>query len=188
MYKFGRGEKRKSQAIVWLPCNLGGKLNITLKVEMVEADIPLLLGNTTLNKAFAVINIPSKEIELLGERLEMRETRSGHFSVRVSCPVGVQVQVKDTIILAVREVEKLTEKEVIKLHHYWGHCHTKKLYKLIQNAGKMTDEVKVFLENINKNCESCRVNKNRWPRPVVSIPRATRHNEVVSLDLKEYFS
>ena len=68
--------------------------------------------------------------------------------------------------------KELSDKEVTKLHHYWGHCSVEKLGCLIQNAGRMTDQVKQSLDKIKKTCESCRVNKNRKLRQVVSIPRA----------------
>ena len=52
---------------------------------------------------------------------------------------------------------KLREKEIKKLHRYWGHCNTDKLNILIKNAGKLTEEVNALLEFVKRNCESCNV-------------------------------
>ena len=53
---------------------------------MVEADIPLLVGNTTLKKANAILYISKNEVELLGVKIAMKETKSGHFSIEIKIP------------------------------------------------------------------------------------------------------
>ena len=82
----------------------------------------------------------------------------------------------------------MTLKEIQKLHHYWGHSHVDKLRVLISNSGRMTDAVKEMLIEVGKDCDSCRVNSNRKPTPVVSIPKALKVNQIVAIDLKEYSS
>ena len=54
IFKFGGGEKRKSKCLLEFPCNLGGK-NIKLRAEVIDAELPLLLGNNSLEKAKAVL-------------------------------------------------------------------------------------------------------------------------------------
>ena len=78
------------------------------------------------------------------------------------------------------------QNEVRKLHYYLGHCSMEKLSKLMTDAGKMTEDVKKHLKRVKDDCKSCRVIKNRTPVTKVSIPRARRRNQVVTLDLKEW--
>ena len=54
IFKFGGGEKRKSLGIVIFPCLLAGR-NVKMQTEVVDADIPLLLGNSMLKKAKAIL-------------------------------------------------------------------------------------------------------------------------------------
>ena len=39
---------------------------------------------------------------------------------------------------------------------------------------------------MKKTCAACKVNTNRRPRQVVALPRATRRNQIVTMDLNEY--
>ena len=50
----------------------------------------------------------------------------------------------------------------------------------------MTENTKKHLEETKKSCTACKLFNNRTPTPVVSIPRATRCNEIITLDLKEW--
>ena len=160
-----------------------------LRTEVVEADIPLLIGNTTLIRGSGIIDTPNMELVLLGKRLKLSETESGYFSLKVKIPEFKEekmVTIEDTLCLAIKAMTEISEKDVKKLHHYWGHCNVKKLAKVISQSGLMTEEIQGYLRKVKTVCESCKVNNNRKPRPAVALPRATRHNEVVSMDLKEY--
>lgn len=173
--------------VVSLLCNLGGKLDMTIQVEVVQADLPLLLGNTTLKKALAVLYLGENKIKLLNEVMDLEDTDSGHFSISVQASNACKgIKVSETVCLAMTTMEELSEKDISKLHHYWGHCPAEKLEKLILNAGKMTDKIKAYLAKIKDTCESCRIFKNRRPRQVLSIPRAMKPNQIVTLDLKEW--
>ena len=56
VYKFGGGEKRPSKGVIVLPCKMDNSLDVLLRTEIIDADLPLLLGNTTLKKGLAVLN------------------------------------------------------------------------------------------------------------------------------------
>ena len=46
--------------------------------------------------------------------------------------------------------------------------------------------MKSHLDHIEAHCESCKKNQKAKPRPVVALPRASKFNQVVSIDLKTY--
>ena len=78
------------------------------------------------------------------------------------------------------------KKKAVKLHRQFGHASELKLTKLIQDS-KIED--KEFIECIKEVCNECEICKEYQaapPRPAVSLPLATKFNEVVCLDLKEY--
>ena len=182
VYKFGGGEIRPSKCLVRLPCNVAGK-NILLSTEVVDAEIPLLLGNSSLEKAKAVLHIAPCKVELLGAVIPMEKTESGHYSIQVKVPMKED---KETEMCLVVQQEILTDAKLEKLHHYWGHTTADKLAKLIQNAGKLCPETKLKLEKIKSDCTGCQLYKNRIPAPAVAIPRATRVNQLLTVDLKEW--
>ena len=85
IYKFGGGEKRKSLGKV-MSCHMAGR-NVKMTSEVVEADFPLLLGNTSLNKSDAVL-FPGREKSIfMDTEVTMKETSSGHFSLRIDKPI-----------------------------------------------------------------------------------------------------
>ncbi len=73
-----------------------------------------------------------------------------------------------------------------KLHHYFGHLPKRKLEDLIRKSNKLTKEVQKHIEHVITHCRSCITNQREKPRPAVALPRASRFNEIVSLDLKHY--
>ena len=55
VYRFGGGEVRPSKYSVKFTCVIGGR-SLKLKTEVIDEDLPLLLGNSSLKLACAVLN------------------------------------------------------------------------------------------------------------------------------------
>ena len=188
VYKFGGGEKRASKYIVRFPCNLAGK-NVFMKTEVIDENLPLLLGNSSLKAAGAILHISEQKAIIMGREVKMREESSGHFSLEVREPSPDQefTRLGNAELCFLVQNEELSEKNIWKLHHYWGHLPAESLAKLIKDAGRMDEEVKKRVSKLD-DCEDCRKNDKRKPRPKIALPRASKPNEVVSLDLKEFES
>ena len=185
VYKFGGGERRASKYAVKFPCNLAGK-NCSIRTEVIDENLPLLLGNSSLKAAKAVLFIAEQKAVILGREVEMREESSGHFSMEISSPKTQDSTVPDeTDICFMIQNEDLNEKSVWKLHQYWGHKPAECLLRIIKDAGKLTPEVEGYVLKL-KDCKSCKLTDKRRPRPKVAFPRATRPNQVVTMDLKSY--
>ena len=86
IYKFGGGEKRKSLGKIIFPCHMAGR-NVKMTSEVVEADFPLLLGNTSLKKADAVLFPGREKAILMGTEVTTKETSTRHFSLRIDKPI-----------------------------------------------------------------------------------------------------
>ena len=187
IFKFGGGEKRKSKCLLEFPCNLGGK-NIKLRAEVIDAELPLLLGNNSLEKAEAVLHIGKKK-ELFGEVLDMAKTDSGHYSLSIkSQPEDEVIDPNDVKCLVTESADELTDAELKKIHHTLGHNSAEKLAKLIMNAKRTSNKAETVrrLEKIKEECQGCRRNPKRKPKPKVACPRASKFNEIVTLDLNDY--
>ena len=188
MFKFGGGEQRKSKCLLEFPCSLGGK-NIRLRSEVIDAELPLLLGNNSLEKAEAVLHIGKKKAEIFGEVLDMNKTDSGHYSLSINTQSEREVfEHTDIMCLLAESEEELTHKELKKIHNTLGHNSAEKLTKLIVNAKRTKDKVATEnkLRMIKADCQGCSRNPNRKPKPKVACPRATKFNEIVTLDLKDF--
>ena len=180
VYKFGGGEKRKSLGIVVFPCHLAGK-NVKLKTEVVDAEFPLLLGNTMLKKAKVILYLSEKKAQVMGAEVDMQETGSGHFSIALGLPKPELEYDKnesysiETYICAIETYINASEKpldlkDIKKLHHYFGHLPKRKLEDLIRKSNKMTEEVKKHIEQVITHCRSCITNQRAKPRPGVALP------------------
>ena len=207
-FMFGGGEVRKSQGKLKVPCHLELKgLNqpsdlIIIETEIVDARIPMLIGGATLEKAKAVMDIGNLQLFLPGvfgenaSSIPMKKEMSGHYSIQIApvCEDDLKLEASEesdhaaeaTVlhVADLNEGDALTKEQVVKIHHYFGHAHSSKVRKLIKNAGKWNQEVEGFICDLDK-CEICAIHRPKQPRPNVAIPRATKFNEILTLDLKE---
>ena len=75
-------------------------------------------------------------------------------------------------------------KVATKLHKQFGHPNAHKLLDMLKKAN-ITDKLLVkSIIDVSVSCEICRRFKKPCPRPVVSVPLASRFNEMISMDLK----
>ena len=188
IYKFGGGEERPSLHTVVFPAAIGER-KVFISSEVVDSNIPLLLGSNFLRNAHAVLDFGKGEAKLLDQTINLDKTKSGHFCLTILNEKMTSIkdgEKKDDVISAyITSVEILTEKELKKLHHYFGHTSTERLLKLIEKTGRADSATKDHLEKIKQDCTSCLRFSNSAPKPKVSLPRCANFNAVVTLDLKD---
>ena len=78
----------------------------------------------------------------------------------------------------------LSKKEVFKLHHYWGHLHPAKLEKIIKTSGAFDQNTIQHIRDL-ENCEACKLESRRPPKPKSSAPKSISFNHLICIDLKE---
>ena len=166
IYRFGGGETRDSLGIIEIPCKWAGK-NIKIRSEVVNAGIPLLIGNTTLEAMGGNLNFEKRIATLMGVDVEMPKTDSGHFKVNIKRrEENDQFQIKEenmvlffsqecddmskakrefleTEMCLIMQDKPLNQKNIKRLHQYLGHAGLDKIEKLISNAGKLDDKVRL---------------------------------------------
>ena len=190
VYQFGGGEKRNSQGTLTLPVVIGDKL-IKITIEVVDAEIPLLIGSNSMELGKAVINFQDYTATFFLEVVDMVKVGAGHFCIDLLAPY-VETHINDTaerdevVQQVLATADKINLKLLKKLHHYYGHTPPQRLLKLLENAGKETNNLKQPLLKIEKTCEACIRTKKRKSKPKSSIPRVDTANVIVSLDLKEW--
>ena len=77
-------------------------------------------------------------------------------------------------------------KTLLKLHRQFAHPPMKRLIALLKDAWIWKDEYEETLAEIGEKCELCKVYAKTPSRPVVGIPMATKFNEKVAMDLKQW--
>lgn len=78
------------------------------------------------------------------------------------------------------------KKTALKLHKQFGHPTPARLTKLITDAGMKNSGLEKAIKEVSDSCTICHRFKKTRPRPVVSLPMASRFNEVVAMDLKAW--
>ena len=189
-YEFGGGEKRESRGKVKLPAVIGErKVNVTM--DIVDAEIPLLIGSNSLEAAGAILDFNTNTATFFGEEVGMVKVGAGHFCIdliseHIETHIDNVDERNDCIQSVLVTSDKLSEKDLRKLHHYYGHTPAERLLSFLKKAGKDTDELKDVLNRIETSCEACIRTKNSKPRPKSSIPRVEGPNDIVTIDLKQW--
>ena len=81
IYQFGGGERRKSERKIALPALIGNIL-IRIETEVVNADIPLLIGANSLEKSKAVLDFGTMKATFFQtSKVDLMEVLSGHFCI-----------------------------------------------------------------------------------------------------------
>ena len=178
--------------------NLGEQSNITFNWED-EIKIPLYKANSghfhilfitmsedddrdVIKRVVQRAEWDNQEIsQLVNYTLEQNSTESLVEAIRR--PPG---QMKVFLAKAGQTKAKtpLGKEEINRLHHYWGHIHPDKLKDLVMKSGRYDDNTLQFIKDL-KNCQPCKVEARRPPRPKSTAPKATSFNHLICIDLKE---
>ena len=188
VYQFGGGEKRVSSGCIQLPTVIGEK-KVNISVEVVDADIPLLIGSNALEAAEAVLNFKNYTATFFDENVELYKVGSGHicielFSKYLETHISDISQRDSKLFELLVAADEVDVKGLKKLHHLYGHTSADKLLKFLKKAGKNSEKLKDTLNEIERTCDSCNKSKRRKPRPKTAIPRVDRPNQIVTIDLK----
>ena len=181
-YKFGSGEKVVAKEIMEIPCIIGG-INRTIRTDIVESDIPLLLSKPDMKKMGFKINLENDTLEVNGKSIDLDTTAGGHYFIPLQ-----ECQVKIENINLITELSTFKEKEKVinKLHRQFCHPSEKSLKDILINAEAYDQDCGKILENIKNTCEVCKRYKKTPPKPAVALPLAKQFNEVVAIDLKTF--
>ena len=117
--------------------------------------------------------------------VQLEFNRSGHYIIPVSdwtndeCKIVLHMEKLGTSTNA----EKMNKAK--KLHRQFAHASKERLIRLLKTGGCNDRDFIQAIEKCCDTCEFCQRYRRPKPRPVVSLPKSTRFNEVVAMDLKE---
>lgn len=90
MFKFGGGTCLKSKGEFSIPAVVAEKA-VSIKIDVVESNIPLLISRTAMKKAAIKINIENDIATVTGMEVALNLTTSGHYSIPIDKTVEVPV-------------------------------------------------------------------------------------------------
>ena len=184
IYKFGGGVKLKSCALVTLPAFIGG-VEETIDTDVVDSDIPLLWSTEDMKIARVILNFQNDTAEIYGRIVDLQNTSSGHYCVPLS---KTEISIEDVFMTKLANCSNPSEarKTLLHLHRQFAHPTEEKLIKLIDDAGSWKNDFVDILKKIHEECKTCKEYAKVPPRPVVGLPMATKFNQKVAMDLKQW--
>ena len=182
-YKFGGGEILKSNALVCIPAEIAGK-RFTIDTDVVDSQIPLLWSLGDMKKAKVKLDLANDVAEVFGRLVNLNYTSSGHYCLPIT---PTTVPAVDVYAVELSELKPDALHKTLKhLHRQFAHPPDKKLIGLLGNAGIWKKEYEEVLRQISEQCDLCKEYTKTPPRPVVGLPMASRFNQKVAMDLKQW--
>ena len=183
-FRFGDGNETKSKNTLTLPLSIYGK-RFELPVEVVDNNIPLLLGRPSMTELRMVLDTSKHCIDIDGRKFKVDISASGHYVI----PVSEFTSKNTEIVLHMENLPGFSKQEKMekakKLHRQFAHASKEKLVKLLRDGGCKDKEFMKMVETCCETCSFCQKFKLSKPRPIVGLPKADKFNQVVSMDLKE---
>ena len=168
-----------------LPIKIGSK-DTVIKVSLVNANVPLLLGKDYLAKWKCKQDYSENTLKfgVTGETVKLHETpKGGHYTFDLIEDQEVVEKEINEAYLTITDEEKY--QKIKKIHRITAHKLAEPMCRLMKNAGLLDKETKEYITDIVDKCQTCRKYMKTKDNPKVGMPKAGDTNEVVSLDLKE---
>lgn len=191
IYRFGDGRKVNAIHSAKVPAMIGSH-NIEIETDVVDNDIPLLFSKSSMKKANMKLNFEDDTITIFNENIPLITTNSGHYAIpitRAKQLINNLDRKTDMSITLTMSENNNNHNIALKLHRQFAHPSKEKLLQLIKNAGEpwcSNQKLKAEINEVSKNCPTCKLYKKAPPRPVVGLPMATEFQETVAMDLKFY--
>ena len=85
-FKFRDGKSVSSERCVSILCRIAEK-SVTVEIDMVKSEIPLLLSKNSMKKANMNINFANDKVNIFRKEFDLQFTSSGHYAtpLRDSC-------------------------------------------------------------------------------------------------------
>ena len=181
-FRFGGGEQLLSQGLYTIPAKMAGE-EVLIKTDVVDSHIPLLLSLSAMKKAGIILNTVKDSATIFGTEVNLGLTSSGHYCISLLDSEVINIPPE---VLHVDLSEGEIHKQLLHLHRQFAHPSNAKLTELLKNANSWKSSYTSILDNITKKCDTCLKYRKSPNKPIVSLPLATRFNQVLTMDLKKW--
>lgn len=190
-FQFGNQGVLKSTARYNLPAKLGST-PVTIKVEIIESDIPLLLSKESMKKAGMIIHLSEDTAVVFGQKLNLNTTSAGHYVIPLLPSADVvtdinKIHKNEIFVSTLTQADESSKYKMLeKLHKQFGHRPKESFIKLLKDADSWSKDMTGIIDKIIDGCEGCIKRKRNPDRPAVAMPLASEFNEKLAIDLSFY--
>ena len=189
VFRFGDGNTVKSIKTVEFPA-LIGQVSVVMVTDVVDCNIPFLLSMNSMREAGMDLRLFNDTVVVFGQTIKLSISSTGHYLLSlgvksytssVSCEPG---KIGGQILFSVSD--QPPEKIALKLHRQFSHPSADRLIKLVKDQGKECDDIVEAIRKVTQECKICQEYRKPPPRPIVGLPIASRFNQCIAMDLKQF--
>ena len=154
---------------------IGGRLYPTV-ITLVNGMSPVVIGKDF----FQLYNWQEPKDQLVETEIAPVSLRIVGSSLWIDEELTTQAIQCEEVFVAIPSVEKQIE----KLHHYFGHVSAESLLRILKASSRRDEFEPKDIKKVIEDCRACKMTKRKVNRKKTALPKATGFNQVVSLDLK----
>ena len=154
---------------------IGGRLYPTV-ITLVNGMSPVVIGKDF----FQLYNWQEPKDQLIETEIAPVSLRIVGSSLWIDEELTTQAIQCEEVFVAIPSVEKQIE----KLHHYFGHVSAESLLRILKASSRRDEFEPKDIKKVIEDCRACKMTKRKVNRKKTALPKATGFNQVVSLDLK----
>ena len=157
---FGDGDYHYSEYHTTVPIYIQ-KHKFYLAVDVISANIPLLLSRSSLFRAKAQVDIGSSTINILGVTSPLITSSSGHLCVAVSRSLDTRNEESNRVISNIlfnkcsTNYGTDTRDKALKLHQQFCHPTSDRLIDFIRKTGIHSLDLENAVEEVSSQCDVC---------------------------------
>ena len=158
-YQFGDGSVHLSRTCVVLPIYIGSS-KFKLNVDVLNCNVPLVLGTDTLKRANATIDKGSSTAFFFGSALPLSISSSGRLCIQIGRPLDVTNQETRKVLSRILfQSTSCNDFDIIhqarKLHLQFCHPSVNRLIDLVKAAGAFDEAICNAIKQVSRQCKLC---------------------------------
>lgn len=198
-FRFGDGIGHACKLVAVLPICIGGG-SYHLRVHIVHGNLPVLLSLDSLRRARAVLDLEAGTLLLKdsGTTVRLGTKQAGHLTLVVLPRAAPRVSAAASALAAGVEPAAgssskapppaiLPEDDLpaiaARLHRTYGHAGSARLSHMLRTAGYSHAALHAAVAAAVSGCRAWQLVLPAPHHPVVALPRSSRFNETVAMDL-----
>ena len=131
------------------------------------------------------MDLENDSATIFGKDVALNLTTSGHYCIPIDRTE--EIAVEEVFSVKLEDMDRKEKyKTLNKLHRQFAHPPVNKIKSLLHDAKLWKEDYLELLEDIERKCDLCKRYTKTPARPVVSMPMATRFNEKIAMDLKQW--
>ena len=156
-FKFEDSHKLYFKMKATIPAQIA-QTNCSIEVEIIDADFPLLLSKSSLQKADNVLDLKNDKVKMFNKNVEFKLSSNGHYGVNILPNDVSNFHGTEQILIieqCTSEAEKI--KTLTKIQQQFGHASPDIIKHLLKKSNSLDQKISNVVDKIYKDCNTCKL-------------------------------